>query len=210
MLAVQADGASLTTIEGLATGDQLHPIQQALHESHGFQCAFCAPGFLMTTLCLLEDNPTPTRDEIRRDFGNLCRCTGYHSIIEGIETAVTLIAEGTKTEAPMRESIAGTFVGHSVKRVEDRRLLTGQGQFIADVEPDGVAHAAFLRSPFAHAEIISIDTSAALVARGVRCPHRRRHRGSDQPVCATRPYGANTYPSSTPFPRTRYGSSATQ
>ena len=95
MLAIQADGSEITTIEGLATGDELHPIQQALHDSHGFQCAFCAPGFLMTTLCLLEENPTPTRDEIREEIsGNLCRCTGYHSIIEGIETAVTLIAGG--------------------------------------------------------------------------------------------------------------------
>jgi carbon-monoxide dehydrogenase small subunit len=94
MLAVQADGAEIGTIEGLADGDALHPIQQAMHECHGFQCAFCAPGFLMTTLALLESNPEPTRDEIRAELsGNLCRCTGYHTILDGVERAVELMKE---------------------------------------------------------------------------------------------------------------------
>jgi carbon-monoxide dehydrogenase small subunit len=95
MLAVQADGATITTIEGLANADgSLSPLQQAFHESHGFQCAFCAPGFLMTAKVLLARNPHPTRDEIREDLsGNLCRCTGYHSIIESVETAVRLNRE---------------------------------------------------------------------------------------------------------------------
>jgi len=92
MLAVQADGAEITTIEGLADGDQLHPIQKGMHESHGFQCGFCSPGFLMSTLSLLEDNPNPSRDEIREELsGNLCRCTGYQTIIDGVETAVRLM-----------------------------------------------------------------------------------------------------------------------
>jgi aerobic-type carbon monoxide dehydrogenase small subunit (CoxS/CutS family) len=92
MLAVQADGADITTIEGLANGDQLHPVQQAMHESHGFQCAFCAPGFLMSTVALLAENPSPTRDQIREELsGNLCRCTGYETILNGVETAVALM-----------------------------------------------------------------------------------------------------------------------
>ncbi len=92
MLAIQADGADITTIEGLATDGELHPIQQGMHDAHGFQCAFCAPGFLITAACLLETNPSPTRDEIREELsGNLCRCTGYHSIIDGVETAVRLL-----------------------------------------------------------------------------------------------------------------------
>ncbi len=99
MLAAQADGTEVTTIEGLADGDELHPIQQALRETHGFQCAFCAPGFLMTTLCLLDANPSPTRDEIREELsGNLCRCTGYHSIIDGVEAAVTLMRSGAQED----------------------------------------------------------------------------------------------------------------
>jgi len=94
MLAVQADDTAITTIEGLADGDQLHPVQQAMHDSHGFQCGFCTPGFLISTVALLETNPHPTRDEIRAELsGNLCRCTGYQSIINGVETAVSLLSE---------------------------------------------------------------------------------------------------------------------
>ncbi len=96
MLAVQADGADITTIEGLANDDgSMHPIQQAMHEAMSFQCAFCSPGFLMSTVALLRDNPSPSTDEIREELsGNLCRCTGYQSIVDGVETAVSLINSG--------------------------------------------------------------------------------------------------------------------
>lgn len=99
LLAVQVDGTEITTIEGLANPDgSLGPLQQAFHDAHGFQCAFCAPGVLITTASLLETNPTPTRDEIKAELsGNLCRCTGYHSIIESVETAVRLTAAGAKS-----------------------------------------------------------------------------------------------------------------
>lgn len=94
MLAVQADGTDIVTIEGLANDDgTLHPVQQAMYESMSFQCAFCSPGFLMSTVALLRDNPTPTEAEIREELsGNLCRCTGYQSIVDGVETAVSLMA----------------------------------------------------------------------------------------------------------------------
>lgn len=93
MLAVQAEGADVTTIEGLAHGDEPHPIQQAMREAHGFQCGFCTPGFLMSAVALLAENPAPTRDQIRAELsGNLCRCTGYQSIIDGVEIAVRLLA----------------------------------------------------------------------------------------------------------------------
>ena len=93
MLAVQADGATIITIEGLSDGDKMHPIQKAMHEAMSFQCAFCAPGFLMSTVALLEENPNPTADEIREELsGNLCRCTGYQSIVDGVETAVRIIS----------------------------------------------------------------------------------------------------------------------
>jgi aerobic carbon-monoxide dehydrogenase small subunit len=93
LLAVQADGTTITTIEGLANADgTLSDLQQAFREAHGFQCAFCAPGFLMTTKVLLADNPSPTREQIREELsGNLCRCTGYHSIIESVEVAIRKI-----------------------------------------------------------------------------------------------------------------------
>jgi carbon-monoxide dehydrogenase small subunit len=89
-LAVQAAGRRVTTIEGLAAPDgTLSPLQQAFRDAHGFQCAFCAPGFLVTAKLLLEENPHPTRDEIREALsGNLCRCTGYESIIASVEAAV--------------------------------------------------------------------------------------------------------------------------
>jgi len=85
MLAVQADGAEVTTIEGLADGDQLSDLQQAMRESHSFQCGFCTPGFMMTAVELLRENPKPTEAEVREAIsGNICRCTGYQSIVAGI------------------------------------------------------------------------------------------------------------------------------
>ena len=85
MLAVQAVGASLMTVEGLAQGERLHPLQQAFQEYHALQCGFCTPGFLMTAYALLKENPEPTEEETREGIsGNICRCTGYQSIIEAI------------------------------------------------------------------------------------------------------------------------------
>ena len=89
MLAVQADGADVMTVEGLASPDgTLHPIQQAFREKHGLQCGFCTPGFLMTTYELLQTNPRPSVDEIKDWLsGNLCRCTGYQAILESVQLA---------------------------------------------------------------------------------------------------------------------------
>ena len=85
MLAAQADGAELRTVESLAEGDELHPIQRAFQDHHALQCGFCTPGFLMTALAFLNDNPLPTRVEVREAIsGNLCRCTGYQPIIDAI------------------------------------------------------------------------------------------------------------------------------
>jgi aerobic-type carbon monoxide dehydrogenase small subunit (CoxS/CutS family) len=88
LLAVQADGRSLRTVEGLAPEDGLHPIQAAFQETHALQCGFCTPGFLMTVAAFLREHPAPTEDEIREALaGNLCRCTGYKAIIEAVERA---------------------------------------------------------------------------------------------------------------------------
>jgi carbon-monoxide dehydrogenase small subunit len=94
MLALQADGCSVETVESLCLdGGELGPLQQAMADSHSFQCAFCAPGFLMTAHCLLAENRAPSRDEIREELsGNLCRCTGYQSIVDGVEAAVAALA----------------------------------------------------------------------------------------------------------------------
>jgi carbon-monoxide dehydrogenase small subunit len=88
MLAVQAEGAQVATIEGLADGDTLHPMQAAFREEHGLQCGFCTPGMIMSAIDLLQNNADPTADEIRDWLeGNLCRCTGYHNIVKSIQTA---------------------------------------------------------------------------------------------------------------------------
>ncbi len=87
-LAVQADGCEVTTIEGLASGDELHPVQQAFHEQHALQCGYCTPGFVMASVSLLAENPNPSEEEIREALeGNLCRCTGYHNIVEAVQAA---------------------------------------------------------------------------------------------------------------------------
>ncbi len=88
VLAVQADGAAVTTVEGLAQGGQLHPIQEGFHEEHGLQCGYCTPGMMLTAIALLKQNPNPTEDEIRQGIsGNLCRCTGYVNIVKAIQYA---------------------------------------------------------------------------------------------------------------------------
>jgi len=88
LLAVQAEGATLETVEGLADGDQLHPLQAAFQDRHALQCGFCTPGFLMTASAFLKENPNPNDAEIREAIsGNICRCTGYQPIIEAIAQA---------------------------------------------------------------------------------------------------------------------------
>ncbi|MDH3231412.1 MAG: (2Fe-2S)-binding protein [Alphaproteobacteria bacterium] len=85
-LAVQAEGAAVTTIEGLAQGDRLHPMQEAFRENHGLQCGFCTPGMVMSAIDLVQGRPEITEDEIRKGIdGNLCRCTGYHNIVKSIK-----------------------------------------------------------------------------------------------------------------------------
>ena len=88
MLAVQANGHEVTTIEGLAENGSLHAMQEAFHECHALQCGFCTPGMIMQSVDLLNDNPNPSEDEIRNGLeGNLCRCTGYHNIVRAVQTA---------------------------------------------------------------------------------------------------------------------------
>jgi carbon-monoxide dehydrogenase small subunit len=95
VLAVQAQGASILTVEGLAKDDRLHPIQEAFRENHGLQCGFCTPGLLMSSLFLLQRNPRPTEEEIRRGIeGNLCRCTGYVNVTKSVRAAADAFAKG--------------------------------------------------------------------------------------------------------------------
>jgi aerobic carbon-monoxide dehydrogenase small subunit len=97
VFAVQANGRSLTTVEGLANGAELHPVQQAFHEEHGLQCGFCTPAMMLVGSALLERNPDPTEEEVRWAIsGNLCRCTGYQNIVKAIQAA----GAASRTGAP--------------------------------------------------------------------------------------------------------------
>jgi carbon-monoxide dehydrogenase small subunit len=100
MLAVQADGATIRTIEGLANGEELHPMQAAFWEKHGLQCGFCTPGMIMTAVDLLERNPDPSDDDIRHAIeGNFCRCTGYQNIVAAIRHAAVTMRAGAPATA---------------------------------------------------------------------------------------------------------------
>ena len=88
MLAAQAEGADITTIEGIAVGDELHPMQQAFHENHGLQCGFCTPGMIMSAIELVKNNKNLSEQDIREGLeGNICRCTGYHNIVKSVQDA---------------------------------------------------------------------------------------------------------------------------
>ena len=94
ILAAQAEGAEVTTIEGIANGDKLHPMQQAFHENHGLQCGFCTPGMIMSAIELVEKNKTLSERKIREGLeGNICRCTGYHNIVKSVQVAAERTSE---------------------------------------------------------------------------------------------------------------------
>jgi aerobic carbon-monoxide dehydrogenase small subunit len=119
VLAVQADGTSVTTIEGLADGDKLHPLQEAFWNDHALQCGYCTPGMIMSAADLLARNPDPTEEEIRHGLeGNLCRCTGYHNIVRAVQDAAgthatevleapALTSEGRRTAGEIFERGGG-------------------------------------------------------------------------------------------------------
>jgi carbon-monoxide dehydrogenase small subunit len=106
VLAVQADGANITTVEGLATAGKLHALQEGFWEEHGLQCGFCTPGFLMASVELLQRNPNPTEQEVRHGLeGNMCRCTGYHNIVKAVLHAAGAINSngGVAVETPVEQ-----------------------------------------------------------------------------------------------------------
>ena len=106
VLAVQADGHEVTTIEGIAENGELHPMQQAFHENHALQCGFCTPGMVMQAIDLLKDNPHPTEDEIRLGLeGNLCRCTGYHNIVKAVAACASTMAAASGAAEPERSEV---------------------------------------------------------------------------------------------------------
>ncbi|MFF7586183.1 molybdopterin-dependent oxidoreductase [Kitasatospora purpeofusca] len=150
----RADGRAVTTVEGLATEDGLHPVQQRFLDAQGFQCGFCTAGFLMTAAALDEDQLT---DLPRALKGNLCRCTGYRAIEDALRGV-----KHTEEPAP------GEAVGRSPGAPAGPQVVTGTARYTFDLEVEGLLHMKLLRSPHPHARIVSVDTSAALRVPGVR------------------------------------------
>ncbi len=106
MLAAQAAGVAVTTVEGLAAGDELHPVQEGFRQRHGLQCGFCTPGMVLAAAALLDDNPAPSAEEIRAGIdGNLCRCTGYQNIVAAVEWAAA-VRRGEEPPPPEWETAA--------------------------------------------------------------------------------------------------------
>ena len=112
MLAVQADGQELTTIEGLADGETLHPMQEAFRQCHGLQCGYCTPGMVMASVSLLDEIPDPTEQDVRLGLeGNLCRCTGYHNIVKAVQQAA---GAGATTGSSVGTTSGSTLGGEPV------------------------------------------------------------------------------------------------
>ncbi len=165
VLAPEVEGRRVETIEGLETGEGLHPVQQAFLERGAVQCGFCTPGAILSAKALLAKNPRPTREEAARALsGNLCRCTGYRKILD----AVTRWHERPESPAPAHEAGGTAVVGKSVPRIDARDLVTGRAVFTDDIALPGMLYGKILTSPHAHARIVRIDASRALRLPGVK------------------------------------------
>ena len=168
VLAVQADGAEVTTIEGLATDGQLHPVQEAFRECHGLQCGFCTPGMIMQSVALLQENPKPDRG------GDPARARGQpvplHRLPQhraGRAARLRAGRGGDGMTATVERPTEAKEIGRDRRRKEDQRLITGRTRWTDNITLPGMLHMAMVRSPFAHAKITSIDTSAAEQATNV-------------------------------------------
>ncbi|WP_045744727.1 molybdopterin-dependent oxidoreductase [Actinoplanes rectilineatus] len=156
--AFRAQGRSVTTIEGLAGDDGLHPVQQSFLDAQGFQCGFCTAGMIMTTAALTPEQ----REDLPRSLkGNLCRCTGYRAVTDAVRG-------GPESCAPACPAPGtGRAVGSSLGAPAGPAVVTGTARYTFDIDVPGVLHLKVLRSPHAHARIVAIDASAALAVPGV-------------------------------------------
>ncbi len=166
VLAAEADGARVMTIEGLAEDGRLHPLQRAFVECGAVQCGFCTPGMILAAKVLLDRNPQPSEIEIGRALaGNLCRCTGYDRIV----TAVRRMADVGASPAVAQEQLpTPSLIGRSVPRIDAVEKVTGAAQYAADIQIEGALVGKILFSPHAHARIVRIDTTRAKAFPGVR------------------------------------------
>lgn len=171
VLAVEADGRSVQTIEGLTAGEEMHPIQQAFVEKGAIQCGYCTPGMIMKTKALLDTNPEPSKDEIVHALhGNLCRCTGYTKIFESVETATQYLQGKSPQEIlyqPQKSAMDLSVVGKRLAKKDAPDKATGRAQFTDDISLPNMIYGKLLLSTVAHARITSIDVSRAMALPGV-------------------------------------------
>jgi CO/xanthine dehydrogenase Mo-binding subunit/aerobic-type carbon monoxide dehydrogenase small subunit (CoxS/CutS family) len=153
--AFRGEGHKITTIEGLAKNGELHPIQKAFHDAQAFQCGFCAAGMMMTTASAAFDEAHKA-DLPHALKGNICRCTGYRSIVDALHG-----------KSNIEEDVAGSALGASLPNPHTDAILTGHARYTMDVALEGMLHLKVLRSPHAHARLKSIDKSKALAVPGV-------------------------------------------
>ncbi len=172
VLAIEADDKKIETIEGLAKGEELHPIQQAFIEKGAIQCGYCTPGMIMRTKSILDKNPNPSEDQIKLELsGNLCRCTGYTKIIEAVKTASDYL-NGRKPEKlefmPQKSAINLSVVGKRLPKIDAPDKATGRAIYTDDISLPNMIYGKLLLSPVPHARIRSINTEKARELPGVK------------------------------------------
>lgn len=172
VLAVEADGQNVLTIESLAEGEKLHPIQQSFVEKGAIQCGFCTPGMILRTKALLDENPDPSEEEIKKALsGNLCRCTGYTKILEAVETSKAYL-KGEKPDKiefqPQKSAMNLSVVGKRLPKIDAPDKATGRAIYTDDIVLPNMIYGKLLLSPLPHAKIKSIDTEKARALPGVK------------------------------------------
>ena len=172
VLAVEADGQKITTIEGLANGEELHPIQQAFVEKGSIQCGFCTPGMILRTKALLDENSDPSEEEIKQALtGNLCRCTGYTKILEAVETSKSYL-KGEKPKKieyqPQKSAMNLSVVGKRLPKLDAPDKATGRAIYTDDIVLPNMIYGKLLLSPLPHAKIKSINVKKAKALPGVK------------------------------------------
>jgi len=172
VLAVEADGQNILTIEGLSSGEELHPIQQAFVEKGSIQCGYCTPGMILRTKSLLDENSDPSEEEIKKALtGNLCRCTGYTKIIEAVETS-KIYLKGEKPKSieyqPQKSAMDLSVVGKRLPKIDAPDKATGRAIYTDDIVLPNMIYGKLLLSPLPHAKIKQINTEKARSLPGVK------------------------------------------
>ena len=168
LLAAEVEGKAITTVEALAIGGELTPIQQAFIGEGGIQCGFCTPGMVLAATALLEKNSKPSIEETKEALaGNLCRCTGYAGILRAVQRCENYRGDGTCAKRATERSAQFESVGVSIPRVDGADKVTGRAVYTADVKLANMIHGKILGSPVAHAKVKRVDVSRALALKGV-------------------------------------------